>query len=387
MRIAIDARWIFPKVFGIGEYTRELIRHLAILDRDNSYVLLFADNSVRQRTIDEVGLKDAGNFETVLLSHGVFSPLSQLVLPRILTRYHVQLFHSTNYMIPLRAFPRGKPGRIKCVTTIHDVIPLLFPAHAPKSRKARMFPLYKRLMFEVGTRSDAIITDSRASARDIIRCLRIPESATDKVRTIHCGIANRFKPVDRPVGERDRTRTVLYVGRLDPYKNLGNLVRAFAQAEKSLPFPLKLTVAGSKDHRYPETPELAGALGIEDRVEWTGYVSNDELVALYQGADVLAQPSRYEGFGLQVVEAMACGLPVICSNAGALPEVAGDAAIMADPDDISGIADGLTRILTQPALAREMSARGFQRAAEFTWAGTAGETLQVYLELADSTEG
>lgn len=380
MKVAIDARWIFREISGIDNCTRELLRHLPRLDRSIEYVALFCDEVVEERTVAFAGLDDAPNVRIRRLPYGVFSPFNQMFLGHQLQREGIDLYHSPNYMIPLLAFPRRRPGRVRCVMTLHDVIPLLFPDHAPRSRKSRLYPVYKGIMKEVTKRADGIIAVSGASRADIIRTLDIEERRHDCVRVIYNGVADRFCPLDegRTLGEE---RVVLYVGRADPYKNLETLVYALDRIRESASFPIRLVVAGARDPRYPEASTRARELGIEDLITWTGYLSDEELVATYQQADVLAHPSRYEGFGLQVIEAMACGTPVVCSNRGALPEVAGDAAILVDPDDIAGLAGALTRVLTNPELAMKMSTKGLERAAGFTWQRTAEETLNFYREV------
>jgi glycosyltransferase involved in cell wall biosynthesis len=286
-------------------------------------------------------------------------------------------------MIPFLAFPRGRSGSTACVATVHDVIPMVFPHHAPRSRKSRLYPVYRRLMIEVGRRADVILTDSRASRADVVRYLRIAPEAEAKVRTVYCGVADRFRPAESPptpaVGD-DEVRTVLYVGRIDPYKNLGTLIRAFARLRKTFPSPVRLRIAGPPDARYAEPAELIRSLGLQDAAEWMGYLSDEELVRCYRTADVLVHPSRYEGFGLQVAEAMACGLPVVCSNASSLPEVAGGAAVMVDPDDVDGFARAVAGILSDPSRAESLSEKGRRRAARFTWERCARETLAAYEE-------
>lgn len=382
MNIAIDARWIFKEISGIGAYTRELIRHLPGLDARHHYTLFFQHEALCRRTLDETGVGGAANVTTRLLPYGLFSPLNQIRLPLLLRTAGIDLYHSTNYMIPLPGFS-ASAGRPRALATIHDVIPLLFPDHAPESRKARLFPLYRHLMRQIGRRTAAILTDSDASARDIIAQLDIPPGQRGKVHAIPCGVSERFRP---PAARRPRaageSRRILYVGRADPYKNLTTLVAAFAQVRPRLPFPARLILAGSPDPRYPDAERAAQDLGVRDHVEWTGYLADDALVRLYQDADVLAHPSRYEGFGLQVAEAMACGLPVVCSNAGSLPEVAGDAAVLLAPDDTAGFAAALGRVLTDSAFAQDLAARGLRRAPQFTWRRTAEATLAVYAQLA-----
>ena len=379
MRIAIDARWIFHEISGVGAYTRALIRHLAGIDDRNEYALLFADAALRDRTLRETGVNDAANVAPLDVPCGVFSPRGQWTLPRMLRRQGIDIYHSTNYMIPLLAFPKGRQGAIKGVVTIHDVIPLLFPEHAPKSKKSRVLPLYRRLMKEIGARADAIITDSKSSADDVARTLDIPERNRAKIRHVYCGVAGHFKPnASRSAKTGDEQRQLLFVGRMDPYKNLEHLVEAFADLVPVLPFPVALTVAGSPDPRYPEARLAVERRGVGDRVRWTGYISDDALSELYREADVLVHPSRYEGFGLQVAEAMASGLPVICSNAGSLPEVAGDAALVVDPDDGEGLKRHIVDVLTRPDLAACLAKKGVEQARQFTWEQTARETLNIY---------
>lgn len=382
MRIAIDARWILPEISGIGQYTTELIRHLAKQDRRNEYILIFRDSAARSRALAAWGRDLPPHFSTRTTPYGVFSPWNQAFMPRLLTRWRVDLYHSTNYMIPLAAFPRNRKGRIRCVTTVHDVIPLIFPDHAPKSRKARLFPLFVRILREVGIRSHAILTVSRASAADILRHLRIPPASADRVHPIYNGVSGAFRPAPGRTGSPAGGKTILYVGRADPYKNLVLLIRAFAAARESLPFPLRLLIVGPPDKRYPEAPDLARQLGLSDAVQWTGYLSEERIVTAYQNADLLVHPSRYEGFGLQVLEAMACGVPVLSSNAGALPEVIGDAGLLFAPDDLDGFVSGIRTVLTDRALADSLARKGLLRARDFSWERTAAETLRVYTTLA-----
>jgi len=378
MRIAIDARWIFPEISGIGNYTRQLLWQFARLDLPGSLLVLFDNATVMKRTLDETGLAENGNVAVSCLPWSVFSLQSQLRLPAYLKREQVDVFHSPNYMIPLAAFPRGRTGRVKCVTTIHDVIPMVFPDHAPKSRKTRLFPIFRALMQEVRKRADAIITVSDASRRDILEQLRIPSDAADKVHTVYNGVSEHYTPATPEAAAPTAPYTLLYVGRADPYKNVDTLIQALARVRTESSLPVHLVIAGSPDPRYPQAMELAKELHLTDAITWTGYLTDEALVDAYRSADLLVHPSRYEGFGLQIVEAMACGTPVVCSNGGSLPEVAGDAGIQVDPDDTKGFAKAITRVLTEPGLAATMREKGFQQAAAFTWEAAARKTLAVY---------
>jgi glycosyltransferase involved in cell wall biosynthesis len=381
MKIVLDARWIYREISGIGACTRELARHLPRLDESDEYVFLFNDELVRDRTRAEAGLSDLPNASTLTVGYGPFSPMNQAAMPPLLRSVGADVFHSTNYMIPLLPFPRGRRGRTAAVVTVHDVIPLLFRDHAPRSRKSRLFPLYRLLMIEVGRRANRIVTVSEASKRDLIREMRVRDPG--KVRAIPNGVSELFlNAAPRPDRPPSRQPVILYVGRMDPYKNLEMLVRALDLLRRVHQVPATLKIVGPPDPRYTAADRLARDLGLADRVRWTGYLSDDALVDAYRQADILAHPSRYEGFGLQVIEAMAIGLPVVCTDAGALPEITGEAAIRTGPADTPGFAAALARVLTQPALARSMVEAGRRRAAAFTWRRAAAATIEVYRELA-----
>ncbi len=379
MKIAIDARWIFPEISGIGVYTRELITNLTAIDRKNDYFLIFSDNNPVAALKNKLNNKLPDNFHILMVDFGIFSIKNQLKLPRILKQNNIDIFHSPNYMIPLLAFPRNKSGKTKCITTIHDVIPMIFPHHAPKSLKSRIFPVFVFLMREVGKRSDIIITDSKSSASDIIKHLKIPEASSKKIKVIYCGKGSNYKPVSKQEKiEKNNFKKILYVGRSDPYKNLTVLIKAFALALKKLDNNAKLIIAGSPDKRYPEGRELTRSLNLQNNIVWTGYLSDEDLVRTFQTADLLVHPSQYEGFGLPVLEAMACGIPVISSNASSLPEVGGDAVLYCPPNDIEQYAENIVNVLNNKELAKELSEKGIKQAAKFSWRKTAQDTLDVY---------
>jgi alpha-1,3-rhamnosyl/mannosyltransferase len=370
MKIAIDARWIFPEISGIGLYTRELVAALAEVDRVNEYVLLFDRPELQQRTWAEAQLADKPNFRFVVVPWRIFSPAGQLGLPGWLRREGIEVFHSPNYMIPFRAFPRRRPHAIRCVVTIHDLIPLLFPQYTPRALKTRFLFLFKALLRETAARADAVLTVSEASRADILRLLN-----ACNVVAIPNGVAPQYQPVSPP---RNSPKRILFVGRFDPYKNVLGLMAAFDLLRQQLPGAVRLVIAGAPDPRYPEPLNFARQRGLEKDIEWLGYVSGPQLVAAYQQADVFVLPSRCEGFGLPVVEAMACGTPVVCSRVSSLPEVAGDAALLITPDDAAGIAQAIRRVLEEPKLAATLREKGIRRAAKFSWRHAAEMTRQVY---------
>jgi glycosyltransferase involved in cell wall biosynthesis len=369
MRVCIDARWIYAEISGIGLYTTELARALAGADRVNEYVLLFDDPAVMERTLRETDLADAPNVSTRLVGYGPHSASSQLRLPTLLCELRADVFHSTNYMMPLRAV-RG----VRRVVTIHDLIPLLVRDHAPRSRKSRVLPVFRRLLVEIVRRADLVITVSESTRLDVLRVLAVAPERNARVVAIPEGVSPGYRPaIKRPRA----VPVILYVGRRDPYKNLPLLVEAVGRL-KADGVRARLRVVGPPDDRYPEAPRRARELGLTADIDWVGYVTSEELLREYQQADVFCLPSRYEGFGLPILEAMACGTPVVCGNKGSLTEVAGDAALLVDPDDADRIAQALRRVLADPETAARLSTKGLQRAAMFTWEETARRTLDAY---------
>ncbi|NKB25266.1 MAG: glycosyltransferase [Kiritimatiellae bacterium] len=374
MKIGMDARWIFPHITGIGKYTEELIRYLAQIDDKNEYILFFDNPQTLERTVDVTGIHDKKHFVPYLVSYSVFSLKNQFFLPGLLKKLQIELFHSTNYMIPFRAFKRDRNGAVKCVVTIHDLIPLVFRDHAPKSKKSRMFPLYCKIMNEVGCRAHCIVCPSLATRADILERLHIPPDRHDDVIAIPEAAGEQYAPALRIPASG---KTIVYVGRFDPYKNVTQLIKAFSEIHRKEP-NTRLRIIGPEDPRYPEAQEQASTFNLEDAIVWQGYLDEQELLKAYQQADVLVLPSRYEGFGLPVLEAMACGTPVVCSNVSSLPEVAGQAAALFDPDDTNQLIETVLRILTDPAWAKELSEKGQKRTSKFTWKRTAALTLQAY---------
>jgi glycosyltransferase involved in cell wall biosynthesis len=252
--------------------------------------------------------------------------------------------------------------------------------------KTRLFPVYKRLMLEVGARADRIITVSEASRADVISHLHIPAERHASVVAIHNGVSDLFKPGTEVDAHGNGEQTILYVGRCDPYKNLVNLIEAFAIAQAQSPRPLRLSIIGSADPRYPEAENRIRELNLGTLVHRVGYQSTSELVRAYQSAAATILPSLYEGFGFPVVESMACGTPVICSDIPVLQEVAGDAALLFPPDDIPAMAEAMLKAVNDPTVRERLIRAGLTRVTRFTWLENARRTLALYEEMHRSTE-
>ena len=264
------------------------------------------------------------------------------------------------------------------VFTLHDLIFRFFPeAHLPLNRwfLNLMMPRFLRA-------ADAVIAVSECTRQDAVRCYGLPEA---KIHVIYEGVNARFRPAEDPTclaAVRQRyglaERYLLYVGTIEPRKNLLTLFEAMRVADLN---NLQLAIVGTKGWLYGPTFERVRCLGLEGRVLFTGFVPDDDLPALYQAAEAFVFPSLYEGFGLPVLEAMACGTPVVCSAAASLPEVAGQAALLVPPQDVAAWTAALTRITSDAALRAELSQRGRRQAAKFSWEKAAAQTRQLYRQV------
>jgi glycosyltransferase involved in cell wall biosynthesis len=372
MIVAIDTRWIFKELSGIGVYTKEIIKNIIELDKTNTYILLFCDSEIQASIEDELKIKQAANFKSIKVDFDIFTVLNQLKLNKLLVSHNVNVYHSPNYMVPV--LPRlGKASEIKYVVTIHDIIPLLFRDHAPKSKKSRLFPVFKAIMFRIAKQADVILTVSNASKTDIEKYFKIPENT--KVHALYNACSDMFKPIPF---EDKKDMQFLYVGRADPYKDIETIISAVAILAKKGYNSIKLILAGSPDKRYNSTKKLIDKLGISRNIRWTGYISNKELVKLYQESTALLHPSLYEGFGLQIIEAMQSGTPVISSNGGSLKEICADAAIVLPPKSPELFAENIEKLINSKELQQELIAKGLIRAKDFSWKKTTAEILSIY---------
>lgn len=397
--VVFDARWMTPVPSGISVYSLELMRRLPALEPSWHWHILFRDEARRDAALAACAFPASLRIETRIVPQGPLSPRSQFALPRVLRALRCDLFHSPNYMVPYFAFARLKTlfgaappadrGCGRCIANIHDAIPLILRDYAPRSTTSRMLWLYRDCLRFAVRASAFTITGSESSRNDIVAALGLGDGEAASLRTIYDGVSERFSPspaAPRPVGavfqaaSATPAKVVLYVGRLDPYKNVPALVDAFALLLKETNRPLHLLIVGPEDPRYPEARLHAQYRGIQDRVTFIRGASDAELLAAYRNASVLVNPSRYEGFGLPMLEAMKCGTPVICADGGSQPEIAGGAAEVVPVGDEQALVATLKRVLFEPGRAADLAARGLARAADFSWDTTAAATLALYKE-------
>lgn len=379
-----DARWVLPAPSGIGVYARELALRLPGLLAADGWRFAFLVRPDAPRSFVD-SLRALGPECTVVeVTAPPLSPKGMLFLPRLLRNLGADLFHAPNFVVPIASLRRGGGAKLRCVATIHDAIPLVVPDYAPASRTARMKPLFRMLLKAAATRADAVFSVSATSMLDIANALGLGMRDRARMRAVWNGVDPEFSEIGRnrppPRSPDGRSpATLLYVGRMDPYKNVPMLVEAFAAARAESPLPLKLVIAGSTDERYPEAERLAKSLGVSDCIEFTGGVPFSRLLELYRTADLLVHPSRYEGFGLQIAEAFASGLPALCSDGGALPEIAGDAAAV---EPLAGGATAwgrrIARLINDPEALARMQKAGLERAAEFSWDRAAAAIAEAY---------
>ena len=368
MRICLDLSAAVHRRAGLGRYAQELTTALLALDHDNEYIAFYNDPRVAQiePPVDRmprvmVDLPSKPWRLSVLLSY-----LLHVSQDRLFPG--VDIFHATDHLLPRLA-------RTRSVLTLHDITYHLYPqTHAARNRwfLALMMPRFLHA-------ASALIADSQSTRRDVARLYRFDES---RIRVIHAGVSARFQPtnVDAVRAIRQKyglpARFVLYVGTIEPRKNLTTLLEAYRLFKDAEPGH-GLVIAGKKGWRCSAFFRRLHELGLEGQVIFPGFVPDEDLPALYSAADLLAFPSLYEGFGLPILEAMACGTPVLCSGTSSLPEVAGDAAILLDPHDVGAWVEAMVRLVRDDALRTGLRARG----ARFSWEACARATLEVYRSL------
>lgn len=363
--IAVDLRALVPEATGIGVYTRALL--LALARRNHARYLGLAHKSPR----DPAPLTAAG----IALEHQP-APLGvlwqQLQLPRRLSRGDVDLFWS-----PLQTLPLA--SRVPAVVTVHDLTALLLPeTHSARVRWS-LLPFLGRSL----DRARAIVADSEATASDLR--FHFPETA-DRLRVVYPGVDPAFTPaapddvklIRNELGFPDGY--LLFVGTLEPRKNVPALLDAWETLRREDPATPPLVLAGGAGWHGGSLPRRLAALAPHG-VHHLGRVSDSQLVRLMRGATVFVYPSLYEGFGLPPLEAMACGVPVVTSDAASLPEVVGDAGVTVEPNRPEALAAALHELLADPQRAAELGRRGGARAARFTWERAAAELEAVFFDV------
>jgi len=368
MKIGIDGTRGINKKAGIGRYTRNLAYEMARMDGTDAAFLFTA---VRQKHAKDKEIKRLigkrryvfksipGEWKNALWGW----PIS---IADIWLR-GVDLWHAPSiWEAPLST-------RRKLVATIHDLTPFLFS----DLRGEKVSRNQQKRTIRVAKRADRLICISQSTADDLVKF--VPE-AKGKISIVPLGVEDRFCPL--PYVKKEKI--ILTVGTVEPRKNLILLFRAFLALPMSLQKEYKIWVVGARGWRESSTLNVAEALG--DKVEFLGYVNDQKLVEMYNHAEVFAFPSLYEGFGLPLLEAMACGLPIVANKISSVPEVVGDAAMLLR-DDAESWSAGLARVLTDANLRSKMRLAGLRRVKQFTWQKMAQETVKIYQDVNNSSSG
>ena len=379
MKIGIDYTAALKQSGGIGRYTRGLVTALAQLDRQHHYTLMLTSDAPQT---------DLRQFQTFPNFNYRSYPLPErwmtigwhrLNLPYPVEWFTgpVDLFHSPNFILP-------PTRRAKTILTVHD---LSFVRH-PQGAVDRLRRWLEHVVPRSLERADHVLADSESTRQDLSEIFNVP---TLKTTVVGAGVDHRFRPItDRQVLDSVRTRyklprsekIILSLGTLEPRKNFTGLIQAFSSS------PVReshhLVIAGGKGWLYDPIFAAAAASPVADRIHLIGFVNDDDLPALYSLADIFAYPSHYEGFGIPVIEAMACGIPVVCANNSSLPEVAGEAAIQITATDTIALAAALQQLAVDSPFRAKAVARGFDQAQKFSWPAAAQRLLTVYQRVSNS---
>lgn len=376
MHIGVDYTAAAWQGAGIGRYTRELMRAAVGLDARVRYTFFYAAGGLPPATPYVAELR------TLCAAHANLRARPLPISPRLLTilwqRLRLPLYaewlagpfdllHAPDFVLP--------PTRARTILTVHDLTFMVHPECAEAGLRRYLAQAVPRSL----QRADLVLVDSQATAADLARILGLQGP---KVRLLYPGVDARFRPLPPSATEALRatlqlpTDFLLFVGTLEPRKNLVRLLEGFAQAK--LPPTLALVIAGRRGWMEQEIFATVARLELQDRVKFLDFVADAQLPALYNLARAFVYPSLYEGFGLPVLEALACGTPVLTANSASLPEVAGAAAILVDPHQPAAIAAGIERTLRE---ADRLRTAGPEQARRFSWNRAAESLLACYAQV------
>lgn len=373
-KILIDATDLPKKPVGAGVYISRLIRELLLVNKEFDIKVLSHNDDFELFDISDefrnkfLFLRDLGRGFRILSE--------QFTYPRLIQKNKIDLYHGLHYSMPIIK-------KSKVVTTIHDTTFYKFPEKHLWTKR-----LFFRFFIKYSSqKSDHLITVSENTKNDLIKLFNVDPG---KITTTHLGVDDLFKPIEdsekfRVIKNKYKLpdQFVLFVGLIEPRKNLPSLIKAFATFlnKSELNDDYYLVIAGRWGWESKELLAISNILNIAEKVLFPGYIESEDLPFLYNMAKIFVYPSFYEGFGLPVLEAMACGTPVITSNISSMPEFVGDSGLLIDPNEISSIEQALCNLLSNENLRRDLSKRALARAKEFTWKETAIKTLDVYRKL------
>lgn len=372
MNIAINTLSLNRTKAGMGNYIWNLVNCLASIDRKNGYYIFVSDRNKHLFDIKR------GNFKIIKVgrrfSEGPLRFLwEQFALPKCIKKLDIDILHSPGFVIPFFS-------KAKNVLTIADLTFIKYP---------RVHTLIKQKYFgwlipHSIKKSDRVISISESTKKDILELI---DTNPEKIDVIHLAHGKEFNMKNKK-NAKNALKTkygikppfLLFVGMIEPRKNLGGVLMALANLKKE-GMPHKIVIVGKKGWKYKGVFKTIRELKLGDNVVFTGYVPDADLPIFYNSAEVFMYPCLYEGFGIPILEAMACGCPVITSNISSMPEVAGNAAILVNPESVEEIKQAMKRVISDSKLRADMIRKGMINVKRFNWEKTARETLEVYNSL------
>lgn len=376
MRIGIDARMYSQS--GIGRYIRNLLNQLEEIDKKNEYFVL-----LKKEDFDNVDFKK--NFQKILADFSWYGVTEQIKLPSILKSLKLDLVHFPHFNVPL--FYKGN-----FVVTIHDLIHQHFnmkraTTHSPFIYKLKQLG-YTKIFKNALQRSKKILVPSNYVKNLLTEGWKIrnekievtPEAVDDKMQTIVTKMST--KKIQEMLSDlKIDSPYIFYLGNAHPHKNVEGLIDIFLKLQKKYP-DLRLVLSGNDHYFWQKIQKDIMQNGLDEYIRFTGYITDEQAVALYKGAVLFVQPSFEEGFGIPLLEAMSCGCPVVSSNAGSLPEVGGlsdgGAVLYFDPKDKEDFFEKIEKVLLSERLRQDLIKKGKERVKEFSWKALAKKTLEVY---------
>ena len=374
MRIGIEGQRLFRlRKHGMDMVALELIRNLQIIDKKNEYVIFIKPDE------DETCLKETENFKIVKLDGGVYPLWEQVSLPRAAKKNGCELLHCTSNTAPICC-------SIPLIITLHDIIYLeswsLFKSGF--SMYQRFGNLYRRLMVPPAlNKSKKIITVSEFEKNRICNFFGWPDDG--HLVAVYNGVNKYFKPIyDDSILSNVKKKYHLpdnyffFLGNTDPKKNTKNVLKAYSQYIQKNGLTHKLVMLDYEHESLLQLLNEINAPELIDQIHLTGYVVNTDLPAIYNQSDLFLYPSLRESFGIPMLEAMACGVPVIASNTSSMPEVSGGAAYLIDPYNSNELTQAIEEILSNQELRLKLREAGFKQAIKFSWQGMAEKVLDIY---------
>jgi len=372
MRIGINARYLQNSRSGIAQYLYYLLLNLKAINKDNEYILLLGSNGRICEDILDLGfLNDISKLPT---TNQILKIIWQhFYVPERLKNLRIDAFHEPTFIAPLFK-------RCPTVITVHDLAFKFLPGCFTLRNRLYLGQLMQR---SIDT-SDRVIAVSENTRKDIMSNYNIDEK---KIKVVYEGVDEVFHPVLDPEKVKSaavkakygiKSDFILAVSMISPRKNLINLIKAFNRLKQKHSIRHQLVIVGQKGWLFNEVFEEAAASSYAQDIVFCSFVSQDDLVMLYNVAEVFVYPSLYEGFGLPLLEAMACDCPVVASNRASVPEVCSDAALLIDPYDPVAMADAVFQALADAPLRKSMIEKGRKRVSVFSWRRAAEETQAIY---------